>query len=283
MTWIILALLSALTEGALVVERKRLIGNTTPFELAFVQGAMSAVFFGVLLPFAWKSDVGLFLWVLICIRSLCDALAMVLMFVALERDEASRVMPITALTPLCIVVIEFAMTGRVPTFLGFVGILTIVLGGFLLMRGVKKETGFHVTPGMLPMLVVTLLWSVVSVIHTVVTHQVGALFYLGTSQLLILIVLFLYGYLWKRITPRQFVMFPFRQNTSIGLLATASQGFQMFAQSIAPLASYVLALKRTSLLFGMLGSSYVLKEKIRRRIIPTLLLTAGVVLVLVFG
>lgn len=282
MTWIILALCAALTEGALVVERKRLVGNATPFQLAFIQGATSALCFGVLLPFVWRSDVDLSLWGLILARSLLDALAMVLMFVALERDEASRVMPITALTPLCIVAVEFVITGHVPTMLGFVGILTIVFGGFLLMYGVKKETGFHITPGMLPMLAVTLLWSAASVIHTVVTHKTGALFYLGTSQVLILVLLVLYGYV-RGIGLRQLAASPFRSNMSIGLLATATQSFQMFAQSIAPLASYVLALKRTSLLFGMVGSHYVLKEKIQQRIIPTFLLTLGAVLVLLFG
>ena len=283
MTWLILALCAALTEGALVVERKRLVGNATPFQLAFIQGAISAVCFGALLPFVWRSDVDLSLWGLILARSLLDALAMVLMFVALERDEASRVMPITALTPLCIVGIELATTGHVPTMLGFAGIATIVLGAFLLMRGVKKETGLHITPGMLPMLIVTLLWSGASVIHTVVTHKTGALFYLGTSQVLILLLLVVYGSVWKRITLGQFALAPFRKNMSIGLLATATQSFQMFAQSIAPLASYVLALKRTSLLFGMVGSGYLLKEKIEHRVIPTLLLTGGAVLVLLFG
>lgn len=283
MTWIILALLAALAEGALVVERKRLVGKTTVFELAFIQAAMSAFVFSSLLPFVWKSDVSSATWGLILVRSLCDALAMVLMFWALERDDASRVMPITALTPLFIVVVEFLSTGRIPTMLGFLGVFAIVLGAFLLMRGTKHETGLHITPGMLPMLCVSLLWSVTGVIHTTVSHKTGALFYLGTSQALIFFLLLVYGKIGKGITLRQFAVFPFRANFSIGLLTSATQSLQMWAQSIAPLASYVIALKRTSLLFGMMGTYHILKEKIARRIIPTILLTAGAIIVLVFG
>jgi hypothetical protein len=79
------------------------------------------------------------------------------------------------------------------------------------------------------------------------------------------------------------LVLPMRKNLSIGLYATATQSLQMLAQGIAPLASYVIALKRTSLLFGMLGTRLILKENIERRIVPTLFLTFGAILVLIFG
>lgn len=283
MTWIILALLAAVTEGALVVERKRLVNNTTPYQLAMIQAAVGATLFGAALPFFWINRVSGLLWGLILFRSLCEALAMVLLFVALERDDASRVMPITALTPLFIVLIEFLLTGRVPTVPGLLGIATIVGGAFFLMRGVKHETGLYLSPGMLPMLLVTLLWSMTGVIHTMVTRQTGAGFYLGTCHILMFLLLLAYGCLWRRIPLRELARLPERGQLGIGLLASASLGVQMFAQSLAPLASYVLALKRTSLIFGMLGSQWVLKEKIQQRIAPTVALTLGVILVLLFG
>ena len=75
---------------------------------------------------------------------------------------------------------------------------------------------------------------------------------------------------------------PFRKNFTLGMLAATSQVMQMFAQSLT-LASYVIALKRSSLVFGMIGSALFLKEKIARRVLPTLLLCAGAALIILFG
>jgi drug/metabolite transporter (DMT)-like permease len=281
MLWLLLAFGTALMEGALVVERKRLLNAGTPFELAYTQSLLGVVFFSPLLILVWKSDVVMYVWVLIGARSVLDALGTLLLFTALERDDASRVMPITALTPLFMVIIEFGMTGRIPTWLGLIGIVLIVFGAFLLMLGAKKETGMHFTPGMVPIFLTTLLWSFTSVIHTVVTRETGALFYLGMSSLGMFFFLILFGFLWRKTTLHQLLRVPIRRNASIGLLSVTMQALQMFAQSLAPLASYVLALKRTSLFFGMMGSKYILGEQIKQRVVPTFLLVLGAVCVLI--
>ena len=115
MLWVPLTLGSALAEAALTVERKRLVTGASAYQLALIQTAMSAVVFGSLLPLTWRGSLSLDIITLIFVRSVSDACATVLMFVAMERDDASRIMPITALTPLFIVGLELAWSGRHPT------------------------------------------------------------------------------------------------------------------------------------------------------------------------
>ena len=115
MLWIPLTLGSARAEAALTVERKRLVTGASAYQLALIQTAMSAVVFGSLLPLTWRGSLSLDIITLIFVRSVSDACATVLMFVAMERDDASRIMPITALTPLFIVGLELAWSGRHPT------------------------------------------------------------------------------------------------------------------------------------------------------------------------
>lgn len=282
MFWIPLTIASALAEAGLTVERKRLVTGASAFQLALIQGAISALCFGSLLPFTWRGEVSLAIWVLIVIRSISDACAMMLMFVAMERDDASRIMPITALAPLFIVFLELLWTGRHPTTLGLCGVLLIAIGVFALLRGTKKESGRRISPGMLPIFGVTICWSVSSTIHGVVTHVISPMLYLGLSQTLILFLLLGFGLIFGHMRMSDLRNLPFRKNMSLGVLASFSQVVQMFAQSMA-LASYVIALKRSSLIFGMIGSSIFLKEKIARRIFPTVLLCGGAALIILFG
>ncbi len=282
MLWIPITLLSAITEAALTIERKRLVTDATPFQLALIQGGISALVFGLLLPLTWRGHIDVLVWALIVIRSVSDACAAVLMFVAMERDEASRIMPITALAPLFIVGLELAWSGRHPSALGLVGVLLVTVGVFALLRGTKKESGRRITPGMLPIFGVTLCWSLSSTIHGIVTPRIGPLLYLGLSQTLIFFLILLYGFLFGKTTVKELRVLPVRKNITLGIFASLTQVLQMFAQSLT-LASYVIALKRSSLVFAMIGSALVLKEKIARRIFPTLLLCGGAMLIILFG
>ena len=282
MLWIPVTLLSAIAEAALTIERKRVVTSATPFQLALIQGGISALVFGLLLPVTWRAHVSAFVWTLIVIRSILDAFAAVLMFIAIECDEASRIMPITALAPLFIVGLEFAWTGRAPSTRGLIGIAILTVGVFALLRGTKKESGHRVTPGMVPIFGVTLCWSLSSTIHGIVTPQIGPLLYLGLSQTLIFFLTLFYGIVCGKTTTKQLRFLPIRQNIGLGLLASIAPALQMFAQSLM-LASYVVALRRLSLVFAMVGSALVLKEKIARRIFPTLLLCFGAAMIILFG
>ena len=282
MLWIPLTLGSALAEAALNVERKRLVTGASPLQLGLIQALISAVPFAAVLPFTWGTGLNLEIIALICIRSVLDACAIVLMFVAVERDEPSRIMPITALTPLFIVGLELVWTGRHPSSVGLIGVFLITLGVFTLLRGTKKESGKKISPGMLPIFGVTACWAFTSTIHGIVTPVIGPMFYLGLSQMLIFLLLALFGLASGRTSMKGLVDLPFRKNFTLGMLAATSQVMQMFAQSLT-LASYVIALKRSSLVFGMIGSALFLKEKIAHRVLPTLLLCAGAALIILFG
>ena len=282
MLWVPLTLGSALAEAALTVERKRLVTGASAYQLALIQTAMSAVVFGSLLPLTWRGSLSLDIITLIFVRSVSDACATVLMFVAMERDDASRIMPITALTPLFIVGLELAWSGRHPTSAGLLGVVLVTLGVFALLRGTRMESGKRISPGMLPILGVTVCWSLSGTIHGIVTPVIGPMYYLGLSETLIFFLLVVFGIASGRTTFAGIAQLPFRKNFSLGMFATTSQVMQMFAQSFT-LASYVIALKRSSLAFGMIGSALFLKEKIARRVLPTLLLCAGAALIILFG
>ena len=279
MSWIFLALLSAFGDALLVLLRKTAAPGTPPYELALVQLVPTAIVFAAVLPFAWKASMSYELWGLIAIRSVLNAAAVCLLFAALRSDAISKVMPITALSPAITIVIDALWTGYTPSRMGFAGVIVSCVGVFWLMRKAKQETGSYLTRGVVPIILVTVIWSIETVIHGVVMRSIPPIQYLGISQALVLCFVLLWGVTVRQMRAGDLMRIPWRHTVSLGGVNVFILLTLMYAQSLA-LAGYVSAIKRTSILFAVVLGWMFLGEKIRERIVPIMVTVCGAVLVI---
>lgn len=130
--WVAPAILSGLFDALKGVARKK---NTVEFDALFVSwGWMlyATLFLALVAFFVGVPRLDYIFWIVVGARTILDAVATILIVRALRAGELSLTMPILALTPLFLFVVEAVGTGTYPTLLGFFGIFLIVGGVYAL-------------------------------------------------------------------------------------------------------------------------------------------------------
>jgi len=194
----------------------------------------------------------------------------------------SLTLPFLSLTPVFLLGTSVVMLGETPTWLGVAGVVCIALGAFLLHAHAWRE-GFWQPlrliwrePGSRYMIVTALLYSVTSdlskqaILHS--TPLVFGLVYFAVLTAAFLPVVLVtsgwrgLGAIWRK------------DFAAIGLwqalmLVTHVLGI------VATNVSYMIAVKRTSLLFGLAyGSLWFGERQMAQRLVGVLVMLAGVAL-----
>lgn len=212
-----------------------------------------------------------------------EILAFVLYIRALRVSPLSLTMPFLAFTPVFLVGASFFIVGEEPSLMGIFGILLVGAGGYVLnfhhlnkgisepIRAVFRERGA------LMMLAVALIYSVTSSLGKVCINHSSALFF-GPVYFTILAIVY---------TPfaiREIKAFDISgKNLMImvvtGLLQAAMIITHVAAMSMANVA-YMIAVKRTSLLFSVLyGWLFFREGRMKERAMGAIVMFAGFVLV----
>jgi drug/metabolite transporter (DMT)-like permease len=212
-----------------------------------------------------------------------EILAFVLYIKALKISPLSLTMPFLAFTPVFLIGISYFIVGEKPSLMGICGILLVGAGGYILnfhhldkgvlepLRAVLREKGS------LMMLAVAVIYSVTSSLGKVCINHSSALFF-GPVYFTVLAVAY---------TPfalREIKGFNISGKV-LGIMAAA--GFLNAAMIITHVAAmslanvaYMIAIKRTSLLFSVLYGWLLFKEgRMKERSAGAVLMFAGFVLV----
>ena len=283
MLWIFSALGSSFTDAFQNIFIKKQTQSLGALTVSWVRSFWIAI---ILLPliFIFPSQPSQLFWWIIIIRTILDTLATVLYVKSFKHSDISLVLPIIALTPLFIVFMEILVFGRIPRILGFIGICFVVCGTYLLnIRNNEKGllapfTNLYRNSASRMMLAVAIIWSITSMLHTVAIRETNAYFYGGMSALLIILALTCVSFLRGELKPNKNFVGTFSGNATPGVLGASSLIFQFIAQSLAP-TSYVIAIKRTSIVFSSVLASIFFKERIEGRLFPATLSTIGVILI----
>ena len=291
MTWFFLALLCAFSLATADAFTKRYLGDYRPFETVVVRfGYAGVLLLPVLFVLPWPAPDPAFWWWLAALVPL-EVLAMLLYVMSLRADDLARTLPYQAFTPVFATLTGYWILGERVSVLGFAGIALVTAGAYgLNLHRVKGTDGrsdwlmplkaiWH-DRGPRLMMGVAALYSVTSVLgkgamQYVPSNWFGAFYYavLGAVTLLVL------G-LWQPGTLRALSRRPAPQ-VLVGLFMALMVFTHFLAIQLVEVA-YMISVKRTSLLFGILWGAVLFREK---RLGPNLVagsvMVAGVALILI--
>ena len=290
MHWINLTLLSAFFLATADALSKRYLSHYRPGELVLVRfGVTGALLLPLLLWQPWPALSPAF-WGWMAAALPLELLAMWLYMQAIRTSPLSLTLPYLAFTPAFNTLTGYVVLGETITWAGFSGILLIVLGAWLLnveaaqngpglkilapFRAITQEHGSRL------MLIVAAIYSLTSVISKGALLQTNPAFF-GPFYFVVLgiasVVLFASRDLssWRAIKNHP------RVHLAIGVFMAGMVVTHFYAIEHIEVA-YMIAVKRTSLLFGLLYGAWLFNETgIGKNLIAGILMVLGVYLIVV--
>ncbi len=211
--------------------------------------------------------------------------ATALLYARALRHPLSLTMPITALSPVFLLASEPLVTGRMVPTLGIVGVGVIALGLYVLNLPVLKTHGLlgpfknvWREPGPRTMLIIVLIWAISSPFDKMAVGASDPVWYPvvlhgGIGILLTPI-------LWRQSSKSGASVRGAWRLGLLGLLSGTASLLQMVAVAAVPV-TFVIALKRFSApLSAVWGWLFFKEPHISARLLGTLIMTAGAVIML---
>jgi uncharacterized membrane protein len=290
-TWIILSLVSAFSLATSDALTKRVITRENEYVIAWFRIifalpvlAVSALFSGPL-P---KIDITFCMAFIVALP--LEIIAILLYYKALRVSPLSLSLPFLSATPVFLILISFVLIGQKVSTIGGVGIVLVGLGGYTLnlsslhsgfiepFRAIARERGS------LYMLIIAFIYAATSALSKIGVAHSSAPFF-GAAYFLALAVCMLPIIVRKTGGAKLFALL--RANVELALLpslfdaiATVSHYYALSMSNVA----YMIAVKRTSLIIGVLyGFLYFGERQVRERIIGSLLMFSGFILIAVYA
>lgn len=217
-----------------------------------------------------------------------EVLAFLCYMRAIKISPLSLTLPFLAFTPIFIIITGRLILGETVTRLGVAGILFIVAGAYSLnlsqaragvlepFRAIFRE------PGSVLMLLVSFIYSITSTLGKLAVLHSNPYFF-GVSYYVVLTLLMLsFLPLAKNARAANLLKNP-RAGLMVGAFMAMMVISHMLAISLVE-AAYMIAVKRTSLLFGVLYGAWLFREtKITERLAGAAIMVAGVLLIGWYG
>jgi drug/metabolite transporter (DMT)-like permease len=290
MNWLGLTLLSAFALATADALSKRYLSHYQPGELVLVRfGVSGALLLPVLLWQPWPALSPAF-WGWMAVSIPMELLAMWLYMQAIRTSPLSLTLPYLAFTPAFNTLTGYVVLGETVTWTGLSGILLVVLGAWLLnldaatnatrlnmlapFRAITRERGSRL------MLIVAAIYSLTSVTSKGALLQANPAFF-GPFYFVVLgaaaAVLFASRDVssWRALGKHPWA------HLGIGIFMAAMVVTHFYAIEHIEVA-YMIAVKRTSLLFGMLYGAWLFRETgLVKNLIAGALMVLGVYLIVV--
>jgi drug/metabolite transporter (DMT)-like permease len=288
--WIVLSLTSAFSLATSDALTKRIITPANEYAIAWLRIVYSLPMLATALAFTPIPSLDATFYLAFCAALPLEIAAILLYYKALRVSPLSLSLPFLSFTPVYLMLFSWLFMGDKVSAAGAAGIMLIALGGYGLnlsalragplgpLKAVLRERGS------LYMLAVSLIYSATSALGKLaITHSspafFGAAYYLALAICLLPVVIILSG-------GRQFFT-EFKGTARAAFLPGAFDAVQsvthFFAVSMANVA-YMIAIKRSSLLIGSVYGFLLFGERnVRERLIGSLLMFVGFVVIAVYG
>lgn len=284
LSWIPLALTSAIADAFENVAMKHSLTHFDPLIVSWLRVVYATLLIAPFMFLQGIPHVDQEFWLALLTRTILDSVAIVLYVRALKLTDMSLAVPMVALSPVFLVGLEFLVTGDFPSSVGFLGIIFVTLGAYLLNRKpghsvLEPVREMFRDKGVFLMFSVAVIWSLTSLLHRIAIEHSNPMFYAGVGQIALLLAMTPIAVWWNRsgvlsaLHPRRFL-----HAAPAGLFEGISFLAQIVAQSMT-LASYVIAVKRSSIAISAFFGKLFFKEKIDGRVVPIALLLLGVFLI----
>lgn len=281
MIWLILGIFTAFFEAVKDVFSKQNLKKSDEYVVAW-----SLAFFSVIFLTPWVIYTGIpalntQFWIALLIGGSINAVTTILYIKAIKVSDLSLTVPLVALTPLFMLLTSPLIVGEYPKLFDYIGILLIVAGSYLL--NIKEKSQGYLAPfkallkepGPKFMLIVAFLWSITSNFDKIGVQNSSPIFWLfslfGTMSVLLLPIL-----LHKTPNPSRKILKQLPMLAAMGFFNAVGVLCQMQALTLT-LVVQVIAIKRTSVLMGVLFGHFIFKEQdIQQRLLGAAIMILGV-------
>lgn len=281
MTWLILGIFTAFFEALKDVFGKQNLKKSDEYVVAWSLSFFSVIF---LTPWVFYTGIPALnsqFAIALLIGGSINAVTAILYIKAIKVSDLSLTVPLVALTPLFMLLTSPLIVGEYPNFFDYIGILLIVTGSYLL--NIKEKSQGYLAPfkalleepGPKMMLIVAFLWSITSNFDKIGVKNSSPIFWLfslfGTMSILLLPIL-----LHKTPNPGQKILKHLPMLMGMGFFNAVGVLCQMQALTLT-LVVQVIAIKRTSVLMGVLFGHFIFQEKdIQQRLLGAGIMILGV-------
>jgi len=285
MTWFLLSLMAALGLATADALTKRFFSDLPPYRMGVVRILSTAPWMVLALLFLPAAVPDRTFWLAIAAALPLELAAFFLYMRALKLSPLSLSLPFLAFTPVFMILTGRLILDEALTAGGVLGILLIVLGAYVLnlskmksgllgpIRAVMRE------PGSWIMLLVSFVYSITAPIGKVAILHSNPWFFAAVYNLVLSVVIVS---LWPVAAGSAGVRGVFSKPGPmllIGLTAAVENFAHMMAIAQVE-AAYMIAVKRLSLLFGVLyGAWWFGEENIRERLAGAAIMILGVFLI----
>jgi drug/metabolite transporter (DMT)-like permease len=287
MVWFFLALTAAFSIAARDVSIKT-YKDLAPPEIAILELFWASPYFVLGCFLVETPPLDQTFWWTFMLSIPINILAYVLYLYAIKLSPISLTVPFLAFTPAFMILTGFFILAETINIWGGLGIGLIVLGGYIL-HFKKKQANFFAPfaaflheKGSWYMFIVAILFSFAAVIGKQAILHSSPLFF-SYSFFLVFNITVLSGLLLVRKNDWRKILHNTPRGMWLGSLLMIHISFHGLAIAIST-AVYMVAVKRSSILFSVLLSWLILKEAdIRYRWVGTLLMFTGMLLITLFG
>ena len=285
MTWFLLSFISALTLATADALTKRFFGDLPPYRMGLTRILAIAPWMILSLFFLPPAVPDQTFWLAIASALPLELTAFFLYMRALKLSPLSLSLPFLAFTPVFMIVTGRFILDETITAGGGLGIGLIVLGAYILNLS-KMKMGFlgpvkavYREPGSWIMLCISLLYAFTAPIGKIAVLHSNPWFFAAVYNLVLTVIIVL---LWPAAGNEKGAPGLFSRPIPmllLGLIASTENFCHMMAIAQVE-AAYMIAIKRMSLLFGVLyGAWWFGEEKITERLAGAAIMVAGVFLI----
>ncbi len=288
MSWFIYAFVCAISLAtADALSKKVLDDNTDPYIVAWVRTGYATPFIAVIIPFIDIPTLDGVFYIAMFLSIPLDIIALLLYMKAIKVSPLSLTLPFLSLTPVFLIGTSYVILGEKPDKSGFIGIILVVIGSYLLnvhtiSRGVFEPfKAIAKEQGSVLMIVVAFVFSIgVCFGKIAVQHSNPAFFSVIYIFLLSLFLFIVVSFKSKHFLSKSIsrpVPFVF-----IGMLIAIMIITHLKAISLIEV-SYMVSVKRLSILFGVIYGVMLFKEtNIKERFLGAAVMVSGIIMISVF-
>lgn len=289
MDWFTLSLLCALTLAAADALTKKYLGDYSGNQLLLIRFVIPGVLLAPLYVLFPLPDLPPAFWGWVALLVPLELFAMLLYMEAIRDAPLSQTLPYLSFTPVFNILTGWLILGERTSLTGAGGIALVVAGTYLLnidqinlngrRRWFEPLRAIFYLPGARRMLIVATIYSFTSVIGKAAMEYAGAVNFGVFYFVLLGVATLLFVALRK---PRDLQVLRQRLGWHVvigGLMAVMV--ITHFLAIARVEAAYMVAVKRLSLLFGILFGAWLLHEKgVVKNVGAALVMVAGVALIL---
>lgn len=283
MLWLPLSLLSAFSQATTDSLTKKALDTADVYAVSWLRNLLAVPFLVVAAAvFSPETRPDRDFFVAISMMLPLEIISTLLYTKAIKVSPLSLTMPFLAFTPIYLLLTSFLILGETPTPAGATGVVLLGAGAYLLNADTMKAGGLLAPlrairreKGSMMMMAVAAIFAVTSDLSKVAVQHSSPLFF-SAAYLVAFSILFTPLALFKTRTPLRELWSHYGVHTLTGgALALTS-----IAQNLAILhtnVSYMIAVKRTSLLFSMGYGHFMFHEKnMRTRLLGGAVMVIGV-------